>query len=68
MITLILQDPSSKVIKGIQYLSTEGDLISYHLNVNRDEYIEAHVIFKDFRAFRYIVGLLAEDECFKNKC
>lgn len=65
MITLILPDPPSKVIKGIHYLSDEGDLISYELRVNRAEYMEAHVIFKNFKGLQYIVALL--DEFYKNK-
>ena len=60
MITLILPDPPSTVIKGIQYLQTEGDLISYHLIVNTSELVEAHVIFRDYKGFRYIVALLDE--------
>ena len=68
MITLILPDPASTVIKGIQYLATEGDLISYHLIVNTSELVEAHVIFRDYKAFRYIVGLLDEAEYFKKEC
>lgn len=64
MITLILQDPPSTVIKGIQYLKDEGDLISYELSVNNAEYMEAHIIFKDFKGLQYIVALMNE----KNKC
>jgi hypothetical protein len=60
MITLILPDPPSTVIKGIQYLQTEGDLISYELSVNTSELVEAQVIFRDYKGFRYIVALLDE--------
>jgi hypothetical protein len=68
MIKLTLQDPSYKIIKGIQYLSDERALISYHLSVhkdehisaNRDEYIEAHIVFKDFKGLQYIYALLKE--------
>lgn len=65
MITLILPDPASTVIKGIQTLADQGKLISYYLSVNTSEYVEAHIVFRDYEGFRHIVSLVDESKFFE---
>lgn len=67
MITLILPDPPSSIIKAVEYLASKGDLLSYELSVNAYEYVDAHIVFADYQAFRFVVELLDEVDFFKKE-
>ena len=67
MITLTIPNPTPTLVEGIRYLSSIGGIISYHVSINTADHTEAHMIFPDYKSFRYIVALLDEAEFFKKE-
>ena len=67
MIALSIPNPTPALVEGIRYLSSIGEISSYHVSINTPDYKQAHMIFPDYKGFRYIVALLDEAEFFKKE-
>lgn len=63
----IVNPPTPTLVKGIRHLWSTGDIIGYHVSINKAGHKQAHMIFPNYKGFRYIVALLDEAEFFKKE-
>lgn len=67
MIAFTIVNPTPTLVEGVRYLSSTSDIISYHVSINKAGHKQAHMIFPNYKGFRYIVALLDEAEFFKKE-